>query len=46
MKINKALLEKFKNTDSKILVVTKYLEKDVTFEVVNELEENYMDILE
>lgn len=46
MKINKKLLEQFKNTDSKILVVTKYLEKDDTFKVVEELEENYMDILE
>ncbi len=46
MKLNKSLLEQFKNTGSKILAVTKYLEKDDTVKVINELEENYMDILE
>ncbi|MFK7779683.1 MAG: alanine racemase [Candidatus Gracilibacteria bacterium] len=46
MKLNNELLSQFKNTDSRILAVTKYLEKEDTLEVINELEENYMDILE
>lgn len=46
MKINKDILEEFKWKESKILVVTKYLEKDETYEVITDLEENHMDILE
>jgi len=46
MKINTDLLDKFKWTDSKILAVTKYLEKEDTDYVINNLEENYIDILE
>jgi uncharacterized pyridoxal phosphate-containing UPF0001 family protein len=46
MKLNKKLLEKFRWTESRILAVTKYLENDDTYEVINQLEENYIDILE
>jgi len=46
MQINKKLLENFRGTDSKILAVTKYMEKEDTLEVINDLEENYIDILE
>ena len=46
MKLNKELLEEFRLSDSKILAVTKYLEKDYTLDVVSKLEEEYLDILE
>jgi len=46
MKLNKELLEEFRLSDSKILAVTKYLEKDDTLDVVSKLEEEYLDILE
>ncbi len=46
MKINKKLLEKFKATDSKILVVTKYHDTKDTLEIIDEIESNYPDILE
>ncbi len=46
MKLNKDVLEEFRNSDSKILVVTKYLDKDPTYEVIEELESDYPDILE
>jgi len=46
MKLNKELLEKFRGSDSKLLAVTKYLEKEDTLEVINTLEEEYIDILE
>jgi len=45
MKINKELLEQFKKSESKLLAVTKYLEKDDTIKIINELEENYSDII-
>lgn len=46
MKLNKKLLENFRNTGSKILAVTKYLDKDTTIKIVNELENDFPDILE
>jgi len=46
MKINTKILEKIKESDSKILVVTKYLNKDDTLETINFMEENYIEILE
>lgn len=46
MKLNKQILEKIKKSDSKILVVTKYLDLEKTNEVINFMEENYLDILE
>lgn len=46
MKLNKQLLEQFRWTESKILAVTKYLEKDDTTEVVEQLETEFSDILE
>lgn len=46
MELNKELLEKFRNSESKLLAVTKYLEKDNTLEIVSKLEEEYLDILE
>ena len=44
MKLNKILLDQFKNTDSKILAVTKYFDKDTTANILNELENEYADI--
>ncbi len=46
MKINKELLEQFRKSESKLLAVTKYLEKDDTLDVISKLEEEYLDILE
>ena len=46
MKLNKSLLEEFRKSDSKILAVTKYLDKDSTLEVIEQLETEYPDILE
>lgn len=46
MELNKELLEEFRNSGSKILAVTKYLNKDDTNKVIEELESEYPDILE
>lgn len=46
MKINTQILEKIKESDSKILVVTKYLNKEDTLETISFMEENYIEILE
>ena len=46
MKLNKDLLEQFRNSESKLLAVTKYLEKEDTLEVIDDLEQWYIDILE
>jgi hypothetical protein len=46
MKINTQILEKIKESDSKILVVTKSLNKEDTLETINFMEENYIEILE
>lgn len=46
MKINTQILEKIRSSDSKILVVTKYLNKEDTLETINFMEENYIEILE
>lgn len=46
MKLNKDILEEIRNSDSKILVVTKYLDKNPTYEVLEWLESEYPDILE
>jgi hypothetical protein len=46
MELNKKLLEEFRNSESKLLAVTKYLEKKDTLEIVDKLEESYLDILE
>lgn len=46
MKINTQILEKIKESDSRILVVTKYLNKEDTLETINFMEENYIEILE
>ena len=46
MKLNKDLLEQFRNSESKLLAVTKYLEKDDTLELIDDLEQWYMNILE
>jgi hypothetical protein len=46
MKLNKQLLEQFRKSESKLVAVTKYLEKDDTLEVISKLEEEYLDILE
>jgi hypothetical protein len=46
MELNKELLEEFRKSDSKLVAVTKYLEKEDTLEVISKLEEEYLDILE
>lgn len=46
MELNIDLLEQFRNSDSKLLAVTKYLDKDTTFGVIEQLENEYSDILE
>jgi len=46
MQLNTKLLEEFKKWDSKILAVTKYLELADTLDVVNTLENEYIEILE
>jgi len=46
MKLNIDLLNKIKSSDSKILVVTKYLNKEDTLETISFMEENYIEILE
>jgi hypothetical protein len=46
MKINKELLEQFKKSESKLLAVTKYLDKKDTEEIIAQLEENYIDTIE
>lgn len=46
MKINTEVLEKIKNSESRVLVVTKYLDKKDTDEVVVFMEQNYFDIIE
>ena len=46
MKINTQILEKIKESDSRILVVTKYLNKVDTLETISFMEENYIEILE
>ncbi len=46
MELNIDLLEQFRNSDSKLLAVTKYLDKDSTYEAIEKLEEQYADILE
>ena len=46
MELNKELLEKFKDSESRLVAVTKYLEKDDTLEVIENLEQDYLDILE
>jgi hypothetical protein len=46
MELNKELLEEFRDSESKILAVTKYLEKSDTLDIIEQLEKNYSDILE
>ncbi len=46
MQLNRKLLEEFIGTESSILAITKYLEKDDTFRVIEELENDFSDILE
>lgn len=46
MELNKELLEQFRKSKSKLLAVTKYLNKDDTIKIVEELEKNYSDIIE
>lgn len=46
MKLNKKLLEQLKKSESKLLAVTKYLDTEKTNDVINQLEENYIEILE
>ncbi|MBT3853148.1 hypothetical protein HOF65_04095 [bacterium] len=45
IKINNNLLDEFRNSSSKILAVTKYLDKNNTEIVMRELEDLYPDIL-
>lgn len=46
MNLNKKLLEKIWNSSSKLVAVTKYLNKEDTYSVIDNLEENYSEILE
>jgi len=46
MKINTKILEEIRNSDSKILAVTKYLNREDTLDVIEQLETEYPDILE
>lgn len=46
MQLNKELLEEFRKSDSKLLAVTKYLDKKNTFYIIDQLENEYSDILE
>ncbi|MBT3853855.1 hypothetical protein HOF65_08115 [bacterium] len=45
IKINNLLLDEFRNSSSKILAVTKYLDNNDTGKVMLELENAYPDIL-
>lgn len=44
MKLNNSLLKQFAKSDSKILAVTKYFNKEETEKVLSDLEENYSDV--
>jgi hypothetical protein len=46
MELNKKLLEEFKNSESKLIAVTKYLNTDDTLSVINQLENEYIEILD
>lgn len=46
MKLNKELLEQIKSSESRLLAVTKYLDIDETNDVIDNLEQNYIEILE
>jgi hypothetical protein len=46
MDLNKKLLEEFKKSESKILAVTKYLDKKDTDIIISYLEDNYDEIIE
>ncbi|MDD2871124.1 MAG: alanine racemase [Candidatus Gracilibacteria bacterium] len=46
MKLNTDLLEKIRNSDSRLVAVTKYADVDDTLEVLDILESEYLDILE
>lgn len=43
--INHSLLKEFKYSKSKVLVVTKYWNKEETNEIINEIENNYKEFL-
>jgi hypothetical protein len=45
MKINKNLINKFKNSNSKLLAVTKYWNLEETKEFVSSLSEDELEIL-
>lgn len=45
MKINKNLLNEFKNSKSQLLAVTKYLNKEETLDVIDALSKDYSDIV-
>ncbi len=45
MKINTDLLNEFKDSDSQLLVVTKYLNLEETYEAIDVLNKNYSDIV-
>lgn len=46
MKLNTDLLEKIRNSDSRLVAVTKYVDVDDTLEALDILESEYLDILE
>lgn len=46
MNINKDILEKIKNSSSRLLLVTKYLDNTKTMEIIDFMEGNYIEIIE
>jgi hypothetical protein len=46
MKLNKEILDKIKNSNSRLVLVTKYLDVDKTIEVIDFMEQNYLEIIE
>ena len=46
MKLNKKLLEEFKNSESRLLAVTKYLNTEDTLDIITQLENEYPEILD
>ncbi|MDF1682805.1 MAG: hypothetical protein P1U46_03705 [Patescibacteria group bacterium] len=46
MKLNQELLEKIKKSDSRLLAVTKYHDRETTIKIISYLEENYPEIIE
>jgi hypothetical protein len=46
MKLNKNIIEEFKNTDSKLLLVTKYLDENETNEIITQIDDSDLEVIE